>query len=81
MCELMAHDPTGETVSAVRYVAALLADDERRALERGLEVAELLTRADIAHYRAAGRRSVDACLACDPGLEYFSSSLAVQAAG
>jgi hypothetical protein len=76
MCELAMRAPSGQNVAAVRYVAALLAEDQHRALERGLEVAGILAQAELTPLREAGRRSVDACLACDTGLGFYAAALA-----
>jgi hypothetical protein len=75
MCELAMRAPSGQNVAAVRYVAALLAQDQRYALERGLEVAGILARPELVPMRDAGRRSVDACLACDTGLGFYAAAL------
>ena len=75
MCELAMRAPSGQNVAAVRYVAALLAQDHRHALERGLEVAGILAQPQLMPMREAGRRSVDACLACDTGLGFYASAL------
>ncbi|HSN71970.1 MAG TPA: hypothetical protein VLT59_10685 [Steroidobacteraceae bacterium] len=75
MCELAMRAPTGQAVAVVRYVAALIADDGRRALARGLEVAEILAQPQLGHFRDAGRRSVDACLACETSISFYCVAL------
>jgi len=81
MCELTMRAPTGQSIAAVRYVAALLTNDDRHALERGLEVTHLLARPDLQLFRDAGRRSVDACLDCDAGLAHFAAALRKHSGG